>query len=447
MKLTDTSKMDYNTKIKYDFPEATLLFNQFQNTLSNNKFIQIPYPNSKPNLQIAATTTTSYTANALYIYKNFHEIVNVKYDGELIIEATSASNSGTKTYMCFLLKTDSSVPDDNQIDIVIRQSIKPNLPQGSFELNQYMNNPTNPCILYIDTNNNVVLIFTTPIPVKSDFTDFSNKPTIISTTSLSGSYNIIKALPIKIVVETKTTEGFQEGFEDIYIDCQPTGETAETIATYNLPIHSDLMGDINQTNFMRTTMNFAVFFMLCVAAYMVVPFWYKTFIMDVIHSAGTGDEVARLKAVDILLVVCIFIFSLSLSIDGIKTKSIDETTVGVMSFVLLIMSLVIMINKKSSDDNYSFPDASMSQSQPDFASFIWDTFTYVKENSTEVFVIWLMISIAVWAPTLYIYYYKPGLMPDADHTIKLIAGMWASYGSIFSVYFTKMISLKLAHYD
>jgi hypothetical protein len=535
MNLTDPGKIDNTTTIIYNFPPSTIQLNQFQKSLgSNDKYIHIPFSNStldKPNIQIEGTSTTSYNSTNLYICGKLHNISDLMYDGELIIETTSSTNT-VKVFACFLLKTDKNATSPTEIDTIINQSVKTILPNTSLNVNKYIK-PEKKHIMYIDKNNNYVVIFTSPILVKTEFSKFSNETSLFSLTSLNGDYNILQNMPLefgsdkmnqrdkrkeldniekakierdqenerakvreKDRIDTKANltdaekdkeqqreldnirrddnqkkideakaakekenkkgkDGFQtmitkEGFDDgsdIWIDCSPTGESADKIAMYNLPISSDLMGDINQTNFMRTTMNFFVFLILCLTAYMVVPFWYKNFIMDIIHASNVDDEVARLKAVDILLCIIVFTFSLYLSIDGIKSKNVDETTVGVMSFILLIVSLIIMIKKKSSDENFSFIGTDQTYGFGDFGQLIIDTVYFIKSDPTTVLYIWAFISFCVWFPTYYIYKYYPELMPNSSHTFGLITTMWLSYGSIFTLYLTKLIGVKLANYE
>ena len=540
--LDDINTPSTKNIIIYNYPETPVYPNLIQKKCSMPKCIQYPYVTSaitNTNIQLLpasfndvtqfsgssttnasknvlnqsmSTQNSSFTSNIAYIYGKIHNIGGIDYNGEMIIEHSPITNGGAKLFVCFLLKTDTQRKNPSEIDTqrknpseidtIIIQSEKPTKPIP-FHLNKLINQTTYP-MMHID-NNNKIIVFTTPIPVKTDFKDFANTANIFSLPSSKNDYVILKNDPMelnsksyqkwidniasetelntkrqneieeermknkernrqldiikglemdkKIAVATGATgkekfTGFREGMsDDVYIDCQPTGETAENIATYNLPINSNLMNDINKSDFMKTTINFFLFLIVCFAEYMVVPIWYKSFIMDMIHSGGAGDEVSRLKAVDIFLCIFIFTFSISLSIDGIKTKNVDQTTVGVMSFILLIVSMIIMINKKSTDDAYSFVESANSRSMADFYDFLIDTLSFVRQNKTEVFFVWLFVTISVWAPTLWVYYKRPEWMHRKEHLMELIAGMWASYGTIFSIYLTKMIKLKLANYD
>ena len=58
----------------------------------------------------------------------------------------------------------------------------------------------------------------------------------------------------------------QRGEEEIYIDCTPTGESAETIATYNVPIQSEYTRDWGKLDFMKMTIQLLMVFILLVTS-------------------------------------------------------------------------------------------------------------------------------------------------------------------------------------
>jgi hypothetical protein len=65
--------------------------------------------------------------------------------------------------------------------------------------------------------------------------------------------------------------------DNIYIDCSPTGESKETIATYNVPINSEYTENASKLQFANTTMQSVYFVLMLSVAYLVVPQAFKSF--------------------------------------------------------------------------------------------------------------------------------------------------------------------------
>lgn len=71
--------------------------------------------------------------------------------------------------------------------------------------------------------------------------------------------------------------------DDIYIDCSPTGESAENIATYNVPINSEYTKDAKKLDLMRTLLNLCVALIFLIIAYFTLPRMYKYGVIDPIN--------------------------------------------------------------------------------------------------------------------------------------------------------------------
>lgn len=71
--------------------------------------------------------------------------------------------------------------------------------------------------------------------------------------------------------------------DDIYIDCSPTGESAENIATYNVPINSEYTKDAKKLDLMRTLLNLCLALIILIITYFTIPRLYKYGIIDPIN--------------------------------------------------------------------------------------------------------------------------------------------------------------------
>lgn len=162
--------------IYYDYNDTPIHLNQCEKNVALNGFIKMPFINSnsvkRPNLW---TNKNNYKILNLYIFKNIHNINNLEYDGELIIEHVPITNNVDKVFVVFMLKTDSSGEGySNNIicELIENAGIKPdsinlNLNEIILELN--IGEESINCM-----NNKNVYVFSNPIHVTSSFQSFKN---------------------------------------------------------------------------------------------------------------------------------------------------------------------------------------------------------------------------------------------------------------------------------
>ena len=151
-------------------------YNQYAKRESDFQFIYKGRENT-PNLIITeGSHNVSYTSTKFTIFSKIHKINGVNFDGELVIENTPITNSNKKLYVSFPLKTVSELPSENIIDFIIQQTS----PNSNIELNLNDVLPNQSNCIYYDSINHEVLLFTTPIHVKSNFHNISNKNSIFS---------------------------------------------------------------------------------------------------------------------------------------------------------------------------------------------------------------------------------------------------------------------------
>ena len=147
--------------------------------LSSNSDFQFIYPGKEntPNLTITqGSHNLSYISSKFFIFSKIHKIDNVDFDGELIIENTPITNSNKKLYVSFPLRTVPALSEDTIIDFILQQTDPNNNAEVNF--NDILPN-TNACNFY-NFGNYDVLVFTTPISVKSNFLNVSNDNTLFS---------------------------------------------------------------------------------------------------------------------------------------------------------------------------------------------------------------------------------------------------------------------------
>lgn len=78
--------------------------------------------------------------------------------------------------------------------------------------------------------------------------------------------------------------------DQIYIDCNPTGVSPETIAAYNIPINSEYANTEKKGNFERQAVYSGFFAFILLLTYFVVPFYYKTYIIESIVNWYDDDK-------------------------------------------------------------------------------------------------------------------------------------------------------------
>jgi hypothetical protein len=137
------------------------------------------------------------------------------------------------------------------------------------------------------------------------------------------------------------------GNDDIYIDCSPTGASAEEIATYNVPINSEYTQDAGKLDFMKTTINLSLIFILILITYFSVPFLYKISIIDIIEKLIDGNKLLRNIAVDIILCFIAFIIFISLISNAAKTDNFENMLTAVYFIIFCLLSIAIITYNKT----------------------------------------------------------------------------------------------------
>ena len=326
-----------NKKLIYNY--YPIIINKDDYSTSKYVTINTVFKPNAPNL-LYPDTMNSYNATKIYITKLIHnniaQIQSSNVIGELIIEHTPITGTG-KYYTCFLLESNPKIKfsDSNSVDELINK-INKKKTNISFALNTSIPSQNN-CIVYNINNTDKVFVFTNMIYVNNaSYTYITGKITgTLSPTALP-KYAAYTVLPKNNIT--------QQGEDEIYIDCTPTGESAETIATYNVPIQSEYTRDASKLDFMKTLINVMMFFIFILLTYFTVPYFYKTVVVDNIFKlikGGDFDKNRRNVAVDVFISIVAVVLFFTMLGYGMK-KNFEFVMYAVYFFVFFGLSASIV---------------------------------------------------------------------------------------------------------
>lgn len=312
---TAENKLDPNSKqLMYDYFSVLVYKNssKYIKTVNAEKVtipqaleIQYKPASSSPNVTYPDGTNT-YAAQNLYFYGLIHNnildvtcdsngaLINPGIVGELVIQNGKLTGGG-KIYLCFLLATDETLPylsiTSNDIDRIIsmvitdRTSVDLNI---STTLNGVL--PVQNSAITYTSEVDTVVVFTTPVYINNSSASVI-KPCNTTTTlfkkepAAPGVYGSLTGDNIKT-----------KGIDDIYIDCQPTGESAETINTYQVPVNSEYTRDASRIDLYKTTVQLCIVFTFMVVSYYAIPTVYKMIIIDLVNKFVLNPEDPKIAA-------------------------------------------------------------------------------------------------------------------------------------------------------
>lgn len=356
--LKNLSDTDKNNKIVYDYNSIDIKKDEIKLDANNVK-IAVSYPVNVPNVTYP-NGLASYNATAMYISQNIHNNISQiprSATAELIIEHTAITGFGT-LYTCFFLEFIKDSKEKNDLDKVIGLYNNKNQNSISFNLNKTIP-PQDYCVVYKPTNSITIMVFTNPIYLNKESADKFVSLKLTPTTLFSNYKENYIVLPKSNIS--------QRGEDEIYIDCTPTGESAETIATYNVPIQSEYTRDWGKLDFMKMTIQLLMVFILLLTTYFGVPITYKRVVVDNInrliendiHSVKTtttttksgrafaGKHIRNIIVDWVLLMFSSFIIAFSF-VYSITSKNYNYVLYTVYLFIFSILSIGILAFNKSS---------------------------------------------------------------------------------------------------
>jgi hypothetical protein len=221
-------------------------------------------------------------------------LINPGIVGELVIQNGKLTGGG-KIYLCFLLAADETLPylsiTSNDIDRIISMVITDSTSVDlniSTTLNGVL--PVQNSAITYTSEVDTVVVFTTPVYINNSSASVI-KPCNTTTTlfkkepAAPGVYGSLTGDNIKT-----------KGIDDIYIDCQPTGESAETINTYQVPVNSEYTRDASRIDLYKTTVQLCIVFTFMVVSYYAIPTVYKMIIIDLVNKFVLNPEDPKIAA-------------------------------------------------------------------------------------------------------------------------------------------------------
>uniref|UniRef100_A0A6C0J3A4 Uncharacterized protein n=1 Tax=viral metagenome TaxID=1070528 RepID=A0A6C0J3A4_9ZZZZ len=297
-----------------------------------NTFYKINFPNKEANFVYTNLTPSSYIANNIYLYSVLHHNIsgvttnNKDIIGEIVIEHSNPNKQNQKVYTCFLIKEELVKTTDNSIDKII------NLVEGKSDYNELSvviktDIPTQTHCFHYEDNNNHVFVYTNPISVKKNATSFF-KNKLASKTKL---FNIYPAHDDKIVSHQLIKLGGKEGFVsktttvqeaaegEIYIDCEPAGESDETVQALNVPLHSGYAESKTKMDAFKSIIHFLVFIIIAVVSVFGASSLYKTLIIDMINNTVTDDKRDYMSKTNFWIIIAFIFTGIYSLVAGLKT--------------------------------------------------------------------------------------------------------------------------------
>ena len=357
----------FKQKIVTDYPRVSLNKNEI--TIPNDKRggFTIQYPNNSSESNLFYTSNgvrNDYKHKKIYIHQLIHYNIqgittseNYNIVGELIIEHDSLSLP-EKIYTCYLLKTKPMLlKDENEIDKILSMPDK-EADNLDVDLNAIIPQQEN-CIIYED-NGNKVFVFTTPILINT-----ASKDKIVNnfsfTTDLfdispkkegfvSRASSLLEGMSNDNTVVIARNNISKRDDEEIYIDCNPTGVSEEEINMQNVPINSKMASQLQESDYMKTTVNFGLFMLTALVSYIIVPLFYKNVVIDISTVMFNMDIVKRfdrIRSADILIGIAFIIIISALFGAGESENDMYSTTVALFMFVFYILSVALIQLKKT----------------------------------------------------------------------------------------------------
>ena len=352
--LSESSSIDYNYGRISLYPSNFLSPSSVSLNFSTPSFVA----------NIDTNLNTSFIAKKLYCGEKSHGIG----EAEVIIEHNDFTGAGNnKLYLIIPVKKNENLPiSDNAMNTLFSMMDDNN--KGNIDFNLNINLPDSTDYYYYKTNENThVVVFNHVIEVK-DIPNSDNYATMLGIDSNGrGNISIKKSSKNAQKTDRGIVNSMSSKEDQIYIDCQPTGVSSETIASYNVPINSEYTENADLISYQRTSTTMFFFTIAAVVGYLTGPEVYKLFIinpiikrlsndknygrcMDGPENCNANKNEILLGGIDtILLISFMWIFISILSV-GVTHKSSLTTTS--LYFVLIIISIILGIFNRRKDKEY-----------------------------------------------------------------------------------------------
>jgi hypothetical protein len=435
---SDSSKINNENSILYNYYSTQIYLNQFQRTIPNDGYIQIPFVSNKPEPNITSDLfPLQYKTSYLYIVKSHDLLRDVSYNAELVIEhISSTNNNSTRLFSCIPLKT-VSTESTTTIDKIITPSS--DLTSLNIVLDDVINVESKK-IFYTDRNNNRIILFTTPISINTVFDDSLNGPITPLFDISAGDYTILLPVSQKNDGSKKDMkEGFVEGLTKTAY-CQPIDVIDPDMnneANLSIPLVGKYTNNDATNNMIRTAINFMAFVLVLGFTYVVTPIIYNEYIVGLIQFQGQ-QKMNRLRAIDMYTCFVFIMVSFGLISQGVQKNNANSTLMGFFVGLFFIVSMVVIQSTKMNGDwliknfkvdgNETMINSLYTKVSPDLWNFIMENVSLFISNKFLGALIFF-----VFAAILYLFgsFNKNGIMNSLSGVTYLI---------LFTIYITIVVA-------
>ena len=354
--MSDSSRLypnknkEFNNHIVIDYPRVTLNKNEVTMPTDKRGGFTVPYPNSSAENNFYYTekvTQLNFMHKQMYINQTIHYNIdsitsnNDSIVGELIIEHHTLTSTN-KLYSCYLLETKSILlTDENEVDKILSMTDKQS---DNLDVDMNMIIPKQDgCIIY-KSKGNYVCVFTTPIIINTASKErivnsFASTTTLFDISPNDGKYIVVPGSNIS-----------KRDAEEIYIDCNPTGVSEEEVNTYSVPINSKMASDAQESDYMKTTVNYGLFLLTGLISYIIVPLFYKNVVIDpstIAFNMDTVKRFTRIRSADIWIGIGFIILISALFGAGSTSSDMYSTTIAMFISVFYILSVALIQLQKT----------------------------------------------------------------------------------------------------
>jgi hypothetical protein len=424
----DSTKIDKNIKIEYNYSNTIINPNQILHTLNSDGYVQASFLSNGPaNVTI---NKKQWQSKNLYIIGSHHLIKDLSYNAELVIEHSPMTNdTSSKLYTCFLLKSDSSISKSDIDKLIVLDNIKSAIPISLDTKSKQ--------IYYTDSAKNDVIIFTSPIKIHSDI---SNINTVMNLFSKNISeYHILPAVSENF---TNSIEPFSliEGLTQTAY-CQPIDmidPSGATDANLTIPLSGMYTPNDATNNVIRTSINFMTFVLVLGFTYAMSPVIYNDYVIGLIGATKLGQEkMNRIRSIDIYICLVFVLSVFSLILQGIRNNNSASTVIGFLVGIFFVISFVIIQTKKMDPIWFKrvFGDGMKSETLYNNISILDDFFAFLYENFMVFFKNILIGAVVFFILSMFFYmlgaFSTGGVLKSGDFII---------YLSLFTIYLTIAIT-------
>lgn len=247
-----------------------------------------------------------YKANKLWIVSDgefssnktpMNKINGVAADAQLIIRNMN-SNGDKILFTCFPLVVKNPGPSRGAIDSIVRSTLD-NVTQLTVNLNDEIFADQKPGTKYVEYtskkgNNAIVLMYGGAIEIISE-----------QVKTLENNVNLFNLQPKEYNIIGAPVPGE-------WMECDYVPIDSEEVATYNLPVSSQLVQDSSAQNSFKTMIMFIIFILIAVACFGVIPAAYVFFLGFIFNYTKTVNPIDQRSMMNRINQIIAIIFGIAI---------------------------------------------------------------------------------------------------------------------------------------